>query len=93
MGDVWVLSVVIPILFAAYIWLNDIKLKRLPPEASSFSPDRWSEDAVKETSERLGLSDSSSLLEGKLPPKTGRRYIVVGGVSYFLHSLEVAYSS
>lgn len=82
MAGIWAASAFVYVaLIAAYIWLNDLKLKRLPPEASSLSPHRWTRETVKEEYEKSGLKDEHSLLEGKLPPQTGRRYIVVGGVS------------
>ena len=62
-----------------YIRLNDAKLMQLPHEvASAFSPKRLSaRDALEAAviSERTTL-DATTFL----PPKTGRRYIVVGGV-------------
>ena len=70
----------VPLLFPLYIWLNDAKLTRLPPEALRISPERWSEEGIREC--YASLKDGpTSLLNGQLPPRTGRRYIVVGGVS------------
>ncbi|OSX63510.1 hypothetical protein POSPLADRAFT_1140041 [Postia placenta MAD-698-R-SB12] len=64
-----------------YIRNNDSKLSRLPPEATTFSPNRWKSDAVDQTAKELANSQAS-LLAGNLPPKTGRRYIVTGGAGF-----------
>ncbi|KAI0790443.1 NAD-P-binding protein [Abortiporus biennis] len=65
-------------LYSIYVVLNDRKLKRLPPEALKVSPNRWTDEDILETYKKLEDSPSS-LLEGKLPPKTGRRYVILGG--------------
>ena len=62
-----------------YIRLNDAKLMDLPLEvAAAFSPHRISPRDALEAS----AVSKKSTLESKafLPPRTGRRYIVVGGV-------------
>lgn len=70
----------VSVIAVLYIWLNDAKLTRLPSEAAHISPERWSDETTREC--YASMRDSpSSLLDGKLPPSTGRRYIVVGGVS------------
>ena len=83
------LSLIIALLFLflvllvyLYIRLNDAKLMKLPDEvASAFSPHRISArdalEAAAATSETI-RSDSKTFL----PPRTGRRYIVVGGVRW-----------
>lgn len=71
----------IPLFIFAYVWLNDAKLTRLPAEAASISPERWTDERIQRSYTALRDSGKSSLLDGKLPPKTGRRYVVVGGVS------------
>lgn len=73
------LGLALPLLSYLYISSNDSKLQRLPPEAALASPDRWTDDDVKRAAHELS-GTPASLLEGKLPPRTGRRYIVVGGV-------------
>ncbi|KAI0694963.1 hypothetical protein BC835DRAFT_988614 [Cytidiella melzeri] len=88
----WLLILLVPLLCVSYIWLNDAKLTRLPPEAASLSPHRWTDEEIRDC--YAGLMDGSkSLLEGKLPPKTDRRYIVVGGAGFLggwivLHLLQ-----
>lgn len=63
-----------------YIRLNDAKLMKLPDEvASAFSPHRIS---AKDALEAAAAASETKRQDSKtfLPPKTGRRYIVVGGV-------------
>jgi len=67
--------------FVFYIRLNDSKLARLPPEATAFSPERWSPATVQQTADSLAGS-AISLLSSKLPPSTGRRYVVTGGAGF-----------
>lgn len=77
------LYILLPLAYALYAWCNDQKLKRLPPEAAAHSPERWSDKFVMETNARVKQVEVVSLLkDSDLPPKTGRRYIVVGGVSH-----------
>ena len=73
------------LLLVSYIKINDAKLRRIAPEAAAFAPTRWTEQDVKRTSEQLAPS-SASLLDDKLPPRTGRRYIITGGVSDLPHA-------
>lgn len=75
-----------------YIRANDAKIMRLPPEAATFSPKRWTEEDAKQGAK--AIREKPVTIDGVLPPKTGRRYIVVGGVSlsfYFLAPCLVAY--
>ena len=74
-----VVTLAVAILCVVYIRSNDAKLDRLPPEALAISPKRWTTEDINTC--HASLKDGpSSLFEGKLPPKTGRRYIVIGGV-------------
>jgi hypothetical protein len=69
------------LLLYLYIRLNDAKTMRLPDEvASAFSPHRIS---AKDALEAAATSETRRF-DSKtfLPPKTGRRYIVVGGVCW-----------
>lgn len=70
-------------------YLNDRKLKQLPPEAELvFSPARLTPERVHAAAE--ALSKNPVAMKNFLPPKTGRRYIVVGGVcSLGCHSLAL----
>lgn len=82
MASNWWYLILVPLLYALYVRINDAKLQRLPPEAASLSPQRWSEKLVLKTKEKIAKVEGVSLLkDSDLPPKTGRRYIVVGGVS------------
>jgi hypothetical protein len=62
-----------------YIFLNDRKISRLPPEANAFTPHRLEPADVRATAAEY----IPTHIKNQLPPKTGRRYIVVGGVSPF----------
>ncbi|VDB95581.1 unnamed protein product [Peniophora sp. CBMAI 1063] len=70
-------------LFLAYLYvrINDSKLMRLPPEvAKAFQSERWTDEDVK--SDFLKMQEKPLSLDGKLPAKTGRRYIVIGGAGF-----------
>ncbi len=77
------LAAALPLLLYIYIRTNDAKISRLTPEAVALSPRRWTDEEVRRVaSEPAMLSPSPSLFAPEeLGPKTGRRYIVVGGVS------------
>ena len=62
-----------------YGYLNDRKLGQFPPEASLFSPARFTPQSVRAAAE--ALSKNPVVMKNLLPPKTGRRYVVIGGVS------------
>jgi nucleoside-diphosphate-sugar epimerase len=66
-----------------YVRLNDAKLMQLPREvASAFSPKRIS---ARDALEAAAISEKTTLdAKWFLPPRTGRRYIVVGGVCSFV---------
>ncbi|KAH7882417.1 3-beta hydroxysteroid dehydrogenase/isomerase family-domain-containing protein [Phlebopus sp. FC_14] len=63
-----------------YILLNDRKLSQLPPEANALSPTRFSREDIIFASESLRKSPIT--IGDVLPPRTGRRYIVVGGAGF-----------
>ncbi|KAI0073644.1 NAD-P-binding protein [Panus rudis PR-1116 ss-1] len=87
--SLWTLLFLVTLLFTLYVFVNDAKLKRPPPDLVNV---RWSKQEVRETYERVkkqsladegeAVSSSGSMLQGKLPPKTGRRYIVIGGAGF-----------
>lgn len=60
-----------------YLYKLNKALKTVPRDALAYSPRRWTDDEIRETYERVCRQavDFSKLL----PPKLGRRYIVVGG--------------
>ncbi|KAK0192220.1 hypothetical protein F5146DRAFT_1120147 [Armillaria mellea] len=68
------------LLILAYIRGNDRKLKTIPARAAYFSPNRWSPKDVERMASRCKLGAPS--IDDQLPPKTGRRYIVVGGAGF-----------
>ncbi|CAL1708960.1 unnamed protein product [Somion occarium] len=85
---VWLTVLIIPTLYALYVWLNDAKLKRPPGNLGS---EPWTQEFIQETFARV--SEKPDLLEGQLPSKTGRRYIVIGGAGFLggwivLHLLQ-----
>ena len=66
-------------LLALYIYTNDKKITRLPNNWELFTTKtRCTPDQVRATAKRLAEHPPS--INNQLPPKTGRRYIVVGGV-------------
>jgi hypothetical protein len=76
----WLLGLLaIPLFLFLYIRHNDKALTRLAPEALAFSPTRYTPDIVRSTAKRL-VEHPITVLD-QIPTKTGRRYIVVGGVS------------
>ncbi|KZT10248.1 NAD(P)-binding protein, partial [Laetiporus sulphureus 93-53] len=81
MGTTIWLAVGIVLAIILYIRANDSKLGRLPSAATAFSAKRWIAGDVQRTVDRLADSPPS-LLSDKLPPKTGRRYIVTGGAGF-----------
>ncbi|KAI8986719.1 NAD-P-binding protein [Trametes punicea] len=74
----------LPLMLYLYVRANDAKLTRLPPEAVAFSPKRWSAEDVERTASSAALAGPSPSIYSpeELPPKTGRRYIVVGGTGF-----------
>lgn len=67
-------------LFALYVRLNDQRLQVIPPELEKLSPKRLTLEDVRAEAKKLDNQKAIASTE-ILPPKTGRRYIVVGGVS------------
>ena len=83
MGLALLVSIVLPLLIYLYVRVNDAKIATLVPEAIALSPERWKLEEVKRVAKSPALTNSSASLFSpeELPPKTGRRYIVIGGVS------------
>lgn len=69
---------------ALYILQNDPKLARLPSDAAKLAPHRVEPADVRADAAR----DVPSNINDQIPPRTGRRYIVVGGVSSAVMPLE-----
>lgn len=72
------------LLLVLYIYWNDRRLIRIPPRALYFSPKRHTAADTHAEAERLARSPPIDDTE-TIPPKTGRRYIVVGGVSCYIN--------
>lgn len=62
-----------------YVRFNDNALGSIPARALAFSPKRWTPDDVSALAKQL-RSQQAIDITAQIPPKTGRRYIVVGGV-------------
>ena len=70
----------IPLLLYIYIRLNDAKLMNLPSYVEdTFSPHRVTDEDATRTAARL--AEIPITVKSSLSPQTGRRYIIVGGVS------------
>ncbi|KAJ7487813.1 3-beta hydroxysteroid dehydrogenase/isomerase family-domain-containing protein [Mycena latifolia] len=81
MAWLWVVWLLLfPALLYVYIKLNDQRLTHIPKDALAFSPARCTPEDVHETAAQL-LKSPISIVD-QLPPKTGRRYIVVGGAGF-----------
>ncbi|KAI6045271.1 3-beta hydroxysteroid dehydrogenase/isomerase family-domain-containing protein [Pisolithus marmoratus] len=63
-----------------YVILNDKKLSQLPPDAKVFSPLRFTAQSVLDAFEQH--REDPDRIDHLLPPRTGRRYIVVGGAGF-----------
>lgn len=70
----WMLSGAIATLLGLYLLRLNRQLSSTPKEVQSISP-RLNQSTIRATYERL----SKDPITIDLPPKTGRRYIVVGG--------------
>ena len=81
MGFAGVLILLLPPLLLAYLYvkLNDAKLAKIPPEVKAQITCDFSPENIRLTAARL--KESPLQITSRLPPRTGRRYVVVGGVS------------
>jgi hypothetical protein len=71
----------IALLLYFYIRLNDAKLMHLPRDvASAFSPQRINARDALEAAAAARREKPTPEPKAFLPPRTGRRYIVIGGV-------------
>ena len=62
-----------------YVKLNDAKLSNVPLEVCAQAHSDFSPENVRSAAMRL--KESPHQINNRLPARTGRRYIVVGGVS------------
>lgn len=73
-----ILSLTVLLLIYLYGKLNDTKLARVPSEVLAQTTCDFSPENIRLTAARL--KESPLQISSRLPPRTGRRYIVVGGV-------------
>ena len=80
MGFAGVLFLPLTVLLLVYLYvkLNDAKLAKVPPGVRAQTSGDFSPDNIRSTAKRL--KDSPLQISNRLPSRTGRRYIVVGGV-------------
>lgn len=77
----WIVLALTPVaLFVLYVRMNDERITRIAKRALALSPTRCLPSDVKSMANRL--ADSPHTNYDKLGPRTGRRYIIVGGVGY-----------
>lgn len=67
------------LLLVLYIRANDTKITRLPDNWPSLTTERVTPEDVRALGARLARHEPISI-DDQLPPKTGRKYIIVGGV-------------
>lgn len=67
------------LLLVLYIRANDTKITRLPDNWPSLTTERVTPEDVRALGARLARREPISI-DDQLPPKTGRKYIIVGGV-------------
>jgi hypothetical protein len=67
------------ILFVLYIRHNDRRLRKIPARIESLSKRTTPEFIRADAMQYFGQPQKD--IKGQLPERTGRRYIVVGGVS------------
>ncbi|KAF9791915.1 NAD-P-binding protein [Thelephora terrestris] len=63
-----------------YVKLNDVKLSNIPPEVWSQATGNFSPENILSTATRL--KEFPPQINSRLPPRTGRRYIIVGGSGF-----------
>ncbi|KAF7323986.1 3-beta hydroxysteroid dehydrogenase isomerase family [Mycena kentingensis (nom. inval.)] len=69
-------------LVALYIWRNDRCLTHIPERASAFSPTRLTSGLVEKQAEEIRARSTPISVADQIPPRTGRRYIVIGGAGF-----------
>ncbi|KAL1658538.1 hypothetical protein GGF50DRAFT_67026 [Schizophyllum commune] len=63
-----------------YLKLNDSRVKSIPARVLQFSPKRLTPEDVPRLEKELAARGAS--IQDQLPPKTGRRYIIIGGAGF-----------
>jgi len=69
------------LLACIYVFLNDRALKRIPKLVQDERDHPWTTKEIRETATRM--QEHPVDIRKALPPRTGRRYIITGGVSLF----------
>lgn len=84
MGLMLIILCLFPVLLLyLYVRLNDAKLMHLPHDvASAFSPKRISANDALEAAAAWEKVSTTLTAKTFLPPRTGRKYIVVGGAGF-----------
>lgn len=80
MAIFWVTSLLVLLVTVAYVWFNDEKLNSIPPELVKLTSNRWSPGFMKRALQKA-KDEKTPFRRENLPARTGRRYVVVGGVS------------
>lgn len=73
------------VLLALYVWVNDRRLTAHPPSVVSLA-ERATVAGVKRMAEDMAKRNGTAAsqeeeMKRQVPPETGRKYIVTGGVS------------
>ena len=74
----WPMIFLATLLVYLYAKLNDAKLTKVPSEVRALATCDFSPENIRLTAARL--KQSPLRIKSRLPPRTGRRYIIVGGV-------------
>jgi hypothetical protein len=83
-----ILIFIIPlVVLYLYIRHNDKKIMHLPDDVAAISAKELTPEVIQATVQQL--ADNPITITSMLPPKTGRRYIVVGGVCAFTIAIDV----
>ena len=89
-----IVIVLLTLFLGFYLRLNDWRLARVPEDALILSPKRSTAEDARSLAAQLDESPPISIHD-QLPPKTGRRYIVVGGVrsnhTVFIYARETEF--
>jgi hypothetical protein len=74
------IPVIILLALIYFIWHSD-KLYYQPCELHLAEEDQWTPSQVRQAAKKASGKDTHLMKVEDLPPKTGRKYIIVGGVS------------
>ena len=77
-GLAW--AALIVVLLVIYLQKVNNGMSAVPADALALSPTRWTIDTIKESYN--AYTSSPKNMSSYLPPRTGNRYIVVGGSGF-----------